>query len=62
MSEEENRSVIRTVTAPYRSRSDDEMNIIAMLYGLGLIIVLIPLLPFLIVIWALSVINRALGP
>lgn len=61
MSEEENRSVIRTVTAPYRSRSDDEMNIIAMLYGLGLIIVLIPLLPFLIVIWALSVINRALG-
>lgn len=61
MSEEENRSVIRTVTAPYRSRSDDEMNIIAMLYGLGLIIVLIPLLPFIIVIWALSVINRALG-
>lgn len=61
MSEEEDRSVIRTVTAPYRSRSDDEMNIISMLYGLGLLIVVIPLLPFILVIWALSVINEALG-
>lgn len=61
MSEEEDRSVIRTVTAPYRSRSDDEMNVISLLYGLGLLIVLIPLLPFLIALWAISVINDALG-
>lgn len=61
MSEEENGGVIRSVTAPYRSRSDDEMNIIALLYGLGLVIVLIPLLPFLIALWALSKLNDAIG-
>ena len=54
MSEEESGGVIRTVTAPYRSRSDSEMSIMGMLLGLGMVIVLIPLLPFIVVIWALS--------
>lgn len=52
--EEENGSILRTVTRPYRSRPDEEMNIIGILYGLGLLIVLIPLLPFIALIWILS--------
>ena len=54
MSEEESGSVIRTVTAPYRSRADSEMSIIGMLLGLGLVIVMIPLIPFILVYWLLS--------
>lgn len=54
MSQEESGGVIRTVTAPYRSRADSEMSIMGMLLGLGMVIVLIPLLPFILVIWVLS--------
>jgi len=54
MSQEENGGLLRTVTQPYRSRSDEEMNIIGLLYGLGLLVVLLPLLPFIVLIWALS--------
>lgn len=54
MSEEESGGVIRTVTAPYRSRPDSEMSIMGMLLGLGLVIVMIPLLPFILVVWVLS--------
>lgn len=63
MSEEEDGGVIRTVTEPYHSRADEEMNIIGMLYGLGLIVVLIPLLPFIVLIWLISKVSGALaGP
>lgn len=54
MSQEEPGRVIRTVTAPYRSRADSEMSIVGLLLGLGMVIVLIPLLPFILVIWVLS--------
>ena len=59
MSEEEDGTVLRTVTKPYRSRADDEMNIIGLLYGLGLLVVLIPLLPFIVLLWVLSKLGRA---
>ena|GEM_PF-1641617 len=49
--------LLRTVTAPYLSRSNSEMNIMSMLYGLGLILILIPLLPFIIILWSLSVLR-----
>ena len=45
---------LRTVTAPYVSRPNSEMNILSMLYGLGLILILIPLLPFLVILLSLS--------
>lgn len=61
MSEEEDGSILRTVTRPYRSRPDEEMNIIGILYGLGLIIVLIPLLPFIALIWILSWLGDIMG-
>ena len=54
MSEEESGGVIRTVTSPYRSRADSEMSIMGMLLGLGLVIVMIPLLPFILIVWLLS--------
>jgi len=54
MSEEEDGGFIRTVTEPYHSRADEEMNIIGMLYGLGLIVVLIPLIPFIVLIWLIG--------
>ena len=62
MSEEENGGIIRTVTAPYRSRADGEMNVIGLLYGLGLIMVLLPLLPLLVVLWLASWLGDALAP
>lgn len=54
MSQEESGGLIRTVTEPYRSRPDDEMSIMGALLGLGLIMVMIPLLPFIVVLWAVS--------
>ncbi len=61
MSEEEDGSLLRTVTAPYRSRPDEEMNIIGTLYGLGLVMVMLPLLPFIVLIWLLSRLADAMG-
>jgi len=58
MSEEEEGGFIRTVTEPYHSRADEEMNIIGMLYGLGLIMVLIPLLPFIVLLWLIGKLTR----
>lgn len=60
MSEEESGGLIRTVTKPYRSRPDSEMSIMGMLLGLGLIMIMIPLLPFIAIIWILSKLG-ALG-
>ena len=62
MSEEENGGFIRTVTEPYHSRADEEMNIIGMLYGLGLIMVLIPLLPLIVLVWLIGKLTRGPGP
>ena len=62
MSQEEGEgTVLRTVTAPYRSRADGEMNAIGIIYGLGLVLVLIPLLPFIVVIWVLGKLADAFG-
>jgi hypothetical protein len=54
MSDAEDGGLVDTVTETYRSRTDQEMNMIGLLYGLGLIIVLIPLLPFIALIWLAS--------
>lgn len=61
MSQEEDGSLLRTVTAPYRSRPDEEMNIIGTLYGLGLVMVMLPLLPFIVLIWLVSRLADVLG-
>ena len=53
--------VYRTVTPPYRSRPDAEMTAIGFAYFLGLVILLIPLLPFIVIIWVLSKVFDALA-
>ncbi|NIS29851.1 MAG: hypothetical protein GWN07_06570 [Actinobacteria bacterium] len=52
-------TLVDMVTAPYRSRADDEMAIIGLLYGLGLLLIILPLLPFLVILWALGAIRDA---
>ncbi|SEO53121.1 hypothetical protein SAMN04487948_103102 [Halogranum amylolyticum] len=44
----------RTVTPGYRSRPDTEMNVIGLTYFLVLLVLLVPLLPFIIVVWLIS--------
>ncbi|WP_158058469.1 DUF7535 family protein [Halorussus halophilus] len=48
------KKVMRTVTPPYRGRPDAEMTTIGLAYFLGLVILLIPLLPFLLLVWVIS--------
>lgn len=45
---------IRTVTPPTPSQSNMQMNTFGWGLFLGLIILLIPLLPFVVIIWAIS--------
>ena len=60
--DEEGNALIQMVTAPYRSRADDEMALIGLLYGAGLVLVLLPLLPFIAIVWALGAILDATRP
>lgn len=57
--DDEERSLVNMVTVPYRSQANDEMSLIGLLYGAGLVLVILPLLPFLLVLWALSAIRDA---
>lgn len=60
------KKVMRTVTPPYRGRPDAEMTTIGIAYFLGLVILLVPLLPFIVLVWGISkivgVIRRDLTP
>jgi hypothetical protein len=43
--------VYRTVTPSYLGRHDAEMDVIGWSYFLGLLILLVPLLPFILILW-----------
>lgn len=58
--DDEDRPLLRMVTVPYRSRADEEMTLIGLLYGLGLVLVVLPLLPFIVIVWALGVIRDSM--
>ncbi len=60
--DEEERPLIDMVTAPYRSHANDEMTLIGLLYGAGLVLVVLPLLPFIVILWALSSIRDSITP
>jgi uncharacterized membrane protein len=60
--DDEERSLVHMVTAPYRSQPNDEMSLIGLLYGAGLVLVVLPLLPFIVIIWALGSIRDAIVP
>ncbi|WP_135824997.1 DUF7535 family protein [Halorussus ruber] len=51
------KKVVRSVTPAYRGRPDTEMTTIGIAYFLGLVIILIPLLPFIVVVWLISKIT-----
>lgn len=51
------KEVVRTVTPGYRGRPDAEMTTIGIAYALGLVVLLVPLLPFIAVVWLLSKIT-----
>ena len=48
----------RTVTKPYRGREDVEMDFVGWAIFAGLLVVMLPLLPFVAVLW---VVARLLG-
>ncbi|AQL43027.1 hypothetical protein BV210_09990 [Halorientalis sp. IM1011] len=45
---------LRTVTEPYTSRPDMEMDVIGWLIALVLVVVVLPLVPFLLLFWLAS--------
>ncbi|WP_238398267.1 DUF7535 family protein [Halorussus salinus] len=51
------KEIVRTVTPSYRGRPDAEMTTIGIAYALGLVVVLIPLLPFIVIVWVVSKIT-----
>ncbi|WP_276299488.1 DUF7535 family protein [Halorussus lipolyticus] len=51
------KKVVRSVTPAYRGRPDAEMTTIGIAYFLGLVILLIPFLPFIVVVWVISKIT-----
>jgi hypothetical protein len=51
------KKVVRSVTPPFRGRPDAEMTTIGIAYFLGLVILLIPFLPFIAIVWAISKIT-----
>ena len=55
------KKALRTVTPSYRGRPDAEMTTIGVAYFLGLVVLLIPLLPFIVVVWVVSKITGFLA-
>ncbi|WP_313691930.1 DUF7535 family protein [Halorarum halobium] len=51
-----------TVTPGYRGRPDVEMNAVGWGLFLGLVILLVPLLPFLVVVWLVGKLLDAVVP
>ena len=53
--------VVRTVTPPYRGHGDSEMNTIGFGYLAILLILLVPLLPFMVIAWAIGKVLDAVS-
>ena len=52
----------RTVTPVPRGHADSEMNAIGWGMFLGLLLLLVPLLPFIVIVWAVSKVTDAITP
>ncbi|WP_435156102.1 DUF7535 family protein [Haladaptatus sp. DFWS20] len=55
------KKMFRTVTPPYHGHPDSEMNAIGIAMFLGLLVLLLPLLPFLIIVWLISKLTEGLA-
>ncbi|WP_121821155.1 DUF7535 family protein [Halostella salina] len=54
------RKVLRTATPPYAGHEDREMNVIGWSVFLGMVVLLVPLLPFILILWVLTkLLDRA---
>ena len=53
---------LRTVTPPSRTHPDQGMDIIGWGVLLGLLVILFPLLPFILIVWLISKATEALTP
>jgi hypothetical protein len=54
--------VYRTLGKPFRARADAEMDAIGWTIFLGMLILLVPLLPFLLLVWVLTKLLDAVSP
>ena len=56
------RAVYRTLGKPFRARADAEMDTIGWAVFLGMLILLLPLLPLLVLVWAITKLLDAVTP
>jgi hypothetical protein len=54
--------VYRTLGEPFRSRPDAEMDVIGWSLFLGMLILLVPLLPVLLLVWVITKVLDAVTP
>ena len=52
----------RTVTPPSDTHRDEQMDLIGWGIFAGLLILLMPLLPFILIVWLISKVTEALSP
>mgnify|MGYP006287578265 FL=1 len=53
---------LRTVTPPSRTHPDASMDVIGWLIFLGMVVLILPVLPFIVVVWLLAKAGDALTP
>lgn len=56
------RTIPRTLGKPFRARADAEMDVVGWSIFLGLLVLLVPLLPFLILMWLVGAVLDAVAP
>jgi len=56
------KTVYRTLGKPFRARADTEMDAIGWTIFLGMLILLVPLLPFLFLVWLITKVLDAVTP
>lgn len=61
-SETESERPLRTVTPEYFGRPDREMDVIGWMLFLTLVVVIVPLLPFIVIVWVISKLIDVVNP
>ena len=56
------KAVYRTLGEPFRARADAEMDAIGWTIFLGMLILLVPLLPFIVLVWLITKLLDAITP
>ena len=56
------KAVYRTLGEPFRARADAEMDAVGWTIFLGMLILLVPLLPFIVLVWLITKVLDAVAP